>query len=106
MYINLKSKDINIKVCNNYLNRLVGYMFHFDPIINGLYFPDCNGIHTMFLYQPIDVAMTDDNNKILYLYQSVKPWHVIVEKEAKNTYEFASGMLEDYSVGDILKVKE
>lgn len=106
MYINLKNKDIDIKVCNNYFNRLIGYMFYLDPITNGLCFPNCNAVHTMFLYQPIDIAMTDNNNKILYLYQNVKPWRIINEKDVTTTYEFASGMLDEYSVGDSLKIKE
>lgn len=106
MYINLKNKDIVIKPCKSYWSRLTGFMFRFDPITKGLYFPHCNAVHTMFLYQDIDIAMTDDNNKIIYLYQHLKPWHIVSEHEAVDTYEFASGMLDEYSVGDTLKVKE
>lgn len=106
MYINLKNKEINIKKCDNYLSRLIGYMFKIDEINNGLYFPSCNIIHTMFMYQNIDVAFVDENNKILSLYQSVKPWNILFQKEAVSVYEFAENMLDEYSVGDKLLIKD
>ncbi len=105
MYIVLKNKRIKIKDGKNFLYRLIGFMFRIEPIKTGLRLK-CNSIHTFFMYQPIDVAMTDEKNKILYLYQSLKPWSIITPKEGVcYTYEFGNNMLNDYSINDTLKVK-
>jgi hypothetical protein len=106
MYILLKNKKINIKTCKNIFQRIIGFAFKIEPVNYGLFFPNASSIHTFFMYQPIDVAMTDEKNKIIYLYQRVKPWNIIwPKKDVTNIYEFQAGMLDEYSVNDTLKIK-
>lgn len=106
MYIVLKSKKINIKVRKTIIGQIISFIFRIEPIKTGLCFPRCNSTHTFFMYQPIDVAMTDEKNRILYLYQGLKPWKIITPKEGVyNTYVFGFNMLNEYSINDILKVK-
>lgn len=106
MHILLKNKNIEIKTYNTIFKKIKGFTFKIEPIENGLFFPNANSVHTMFMYQPIDIAMTDEKNKIIYLFQHVKPWQIIMpKKDVTNVYEFGAGMLDEYSVNDILKIK-
>lgn len=106
MHINTNNKTIQIKVCKNFFTRLIGFMFHIEPIEYGLCFPKCNCIHTFFMYQPVDVVMTDKNNRILYFYQNLKPWKIIWPKKGVYyTYEFAADSMDYYGVNDIFRVK-
>ena len=57
------SKEFDIKVCNNFKDRLLGLMFK-KNFNYGLCFPRCNSIHTFFMRQNIDVFMADKNNMI------------------------------------------
>ncbi len=106
MHINVNNKTIKIKECKFFFSRLIGFMFKIEPITTGLCFPRCNSLHTFFMYQNIDVVMTDKNNRILYLYQDFKPWQIIWPKKGVYyTYEFAANSMDYYGVGDIFRVK-
>lgn len=78
-----KNKKINIKICNNFFTRLKGFMFK-KNINNILCFPKCNSIHTFFMFKKIDVIMTNKENKVLYIYNNLKPFKIILPK--KNVY--------------------
>jgi len=106
MYIVLKGKNVPIKIWDNIIGKIVSLIFRMEPVKFGLFFPNCNWTHTFFMYHPIDVAMTDEKNKILYLYQGLKPWQIITPKEGvAHTYVFSFNMLNEYSINDTLKVK-
>jgi uncharacterized membrane protein (UPF0127 family) len=106
MYINLRNKDVKIKKCKSFFSRLIGFMFRFEPIETGLFFPKCKSIHTFFMYQNIDLALVDEKNKIVYLYQHFKPWQILWPKPGVyGIYEFGDGYLDEYSVNETLKVK-
>lgn len=49
-----------------------------------LCFPKCNCIHTFFMFNAIDIIMTDEHYNILYTFYNFKPWHIIFPK--KNVY--------------------
>lgn len=83
MYIIKNNIKLEIKVCNNFFNRLMGFMLK-KNITCGLCFPKCNSIHTFFMFKPIDVIMTDKNYNILYIYTNLKPNKIILPK--KNVY--------------------
>lgn len=79
-------------------------MFKKKKIDYGLCFPRCNSIHTFFMLQPIDVIMTDKNNKILYIYSNLKPWKIILpKKNVYYTYELPIGSTNDLKVNDVFK---
>lgn len=97
--------EINVKICKDFKSRLLGLMFkkNFDYI---LCFPKCNSIHTFFMKQAIDVYMTDKNNKIIYIYKSLKPWQVILpKKNIYYTYETMPNLL-NYSIGEYLNIEK
>ncbi len=90
MYIEFEKKKIPILYCNTFIKRLIGMSFKREKQ-NWVYcFPKCNSIHTFFMFQSIDVVMTDINNHILYTYENVKPNHIILpRKDVYYTYEFS-----------------
>lgn len=83
MYIIKDNKKLEIKMCNNIFNRFLGFMFK-KNINHGLCFPKCNCIHTFFMRKPIDVIMTDKNYNILYIFNNLKPYKIILPK--RNVY--------------------
>lgn len=83
MNIIKNNKQIKLKYCNNFFNRLIGFMFK-KNINYSLCFPKCNSIHTFFMLKPIDVIMTNKDFKILYVFKNIKPNKIILPK--KNVY--------------------
>lgn len=90
MYIKINKGKFAIKYCNTFMKRLIGMSFK-KTAQNYIYcFPKCNSIHTFFMFQNIDVIMTDKNNNILYAYENIKPNRIILpKKNVYFTYEFS-----------------
>ena len=102
MKIIYKNKDIEIKICNRFKDRLLGLMFK-KKINYGLCFPKCNSIHTFFMKQNIDIFMADKNNKIIYVKKNLKPFKIILpQKNVYYTYEFGVNQV-DLKIGEIIK---
>ncbi|MBR6690107.1 MAG: DUF192 domain-containing protein [Bacilli bacterium] len=97
-------KSIEIKFCNNFLNRFKGFMFT-NGINKCLCFPKCNSIHTFFMLKPIDVIMTDKNYKILYIFKNVKPYRIILpKKDVYYTFELPINEF-DFKINKKIKIK-
>ena len=103
MNIIINNKKIEIKKCSNFKDRLFGFMFIKDELNYGLFFPNCNSIHTFFCFQNLDIIMTDKNNKVLYIYKNVKPNKIIYKKGIKNIYEFSNNSIKEF---DKLKIND
>jgi len=107
MYLICNNEKIEIENCTTFLKRLIGFMFHLKPIKVGKRFPKCNSIHTFFMFQNIDVIMTDKNNKILKMYPNLKSERIILpKKNVYYTYELPLGTCDNYKINDVLNVKE
>lgn len=97
--------EINVKLCSNFKDRLLGLMFKKEKLDYGLCFPKCNSIHTFFMKQNIDVFMADKNNKVIYIKKNLKPWKLILpKKNVYYSYEFSTGII-DYKIDDIITKK-
>lgn len=106
MNIILNEKNIRVKLCNKFNDRLVGMMLKKDKLNYGLCFPNCNSIHTFFMLQTIDVIMTDKNNKIIYIKKNLKPWKIILpKKNVYYTYEFSKDLIGNVKINDYIKKK-
>ena len=79
-----ENKKIEIKECNTFFSRLIGFMFK-KKIRYALLFNKCNSIHTFFMKSNIDVIMCDKNNKIIYYYNNLSKNKIIWPK--KNVYK-------------------
>ena len=98
MYTDSKLKIIEAK---NFYQKLKGLMFvkKFDYILK----IKCNGIHTFFMKTNIDVVLTDKNGKILYIYNNLKPWKIILpKKNVVYTYEMPQNT-NHYKINQIIK---
>lgn len=100
--VNMIIKNMKVKVCNNFFNRFKGFMFT-KNINYGLCFPRCNSIHTIFMFKPIDVIMTDKDYKVLYIFKNVKPYRIILpKKNVYYTFEFPTNKL-DFRINEKIK---
>ena len=96
--------DLEIRMCANFFRKLMGLMFkkNFDY---GLCFKRCNSIHTFFMREKIDVIMTDKNNKVLYIYNNLDKYRIILPKKGVYyTYELPNNY-NTYNIGDYLQFK-
>jgi len=73
MKIVINDKEINIKNCTSFKDRLLGFMFK-KNITSALLFERCNSIHTLFMKEDIDVIGLDDNNKVVGYKKCLKPY--------------------------------
>lgn len=88
----LEEIDIEIKIVSGFFSKFMGLMFRkgFDYGIR----MECNGIHTFFMRESIDVILTDKNNNVLYIYKGVKPNRIILpKKNVYYTYELPAGTI-------------
>ncbi len=89
---------MEIKACKNHFEKFKGLMFKKN--FNYALKLRCNGIHTFFMKEKIDVILTDKDNKILKIYYAVKPNRIILpQKNVYYTYEFPINS-HKYQVGD------
>ena len=107
MYIKCNNTKIYFNDEKSFFKRFKGFMFRLEPITVGKRFPKCKSIHTYFMFQKIDIIMTDKDNKILYMYPNFGTERIIFpKKKVYYTYEFPVGVCNYYSIGDILKIYE
>ncbi len=107
MYVEINNNKIIVNECTGFWNRFKGYMFRLENIKEGLRFSHCRSIHTYFMFQDIDVIMTDKNHKIIKLYKNLNSERIIFPKrKVYYTYELPVGSIDNIKVGDILEVHE
>lgn len=72
MKLLLNGKYINIKEAISYKERLIGLIGqkNFDF---GMFFKNCNSIHTFFMKEAIDVIGLNEKNEIIFLERNLKP---------------------------------
>lgn len=98
---------MKIMICQTFYNRLIGFMFKIKKINYGLCFPKCNSIHTFFMFQTIDIIMTNKNNKILYLFPNLKPNRIIMpKKNVYYTYELPIDSIKKLKLNDFFDIKQ
>ena len=74
----------------------------------GLVIAPCNSIHMFFMSYPLDVVFLDAQNRVVFLYESIKPWRIgRVVKGAKSAVELPEKTIarSGTQVGDILSVE-
>ena len=80
MNLLLEEKNIYIKKCNSFKDKLLGLMFK-KNIDYGIILIKCNSIHTFFMKENIDIIMTDKNFNVLYVYNNFKKNRIILPKK-------------------------
>lgn len=96
-------RNMEIKEAKTFTQKLKGLMFqrNFDYILKF----KTNGIHTFFMKTNIDVILTDENGKIMYIYCNLKPNRIILPKKGvKYTFEMPVNYLKSKKIGDKLNL--
>ena len=98
------NKKIELKNCKTFFSRLFGFMFK-KEIKYALLFNNCNSIHTFFMKENIDVLLLSKDNKILYIYKSLKPWKIILpKKQVSNILELPSNTCINLKINQKIKI--
>lgn len=99
MNLVLKNNKIKLKFCDNFKEKLMGFMFK-KNIKCALRFK-CKAIHTFFMRENIDIIITDKNNKILYIYNNFKKNRILIKLKSYYFYELPSNS-NTYKVNETL----
>lgn len=74
-------------------------------INKALLFKRCNSIHTFFMFSNIDVILCNEDNVVLYYYNSLEPNKIILPKKGvTRVYELPVNYF-NIKVNDKLEVK-
>ena len=105
MYIKMKNKKVKLVEANTFWERLKGLKFVLGPLEYGVRFPKKKSSNTNFLFERIDVILTDKDDKILYLIENLgTEKKVRRKKDVYNTYFVPRGTVKDLKVGDTLNL--
>ncbi len=86
--------SIELKEANTFSKKLIGLMLKKN--INYALRFRCNGIHTFFMKENIDVIICDKDNNILFIYKDLKKNRIILpKKNVYYTYELPSGTIKN-----------
>ena len=105
MYIKIKNKKVKLVEANTFWERLKGLKFVLGPLEYGVRFPKKKSSNTNFLFERIDVILTDQEEKILYLIENLgTEKKVRRKKDVYNIYFVPRGTVKDLKVGDTLNL--
>ena len=101
----MKNKKVKLVEANTFWERLKGLKFVLGPLEYGVRFPKKKSSNTNFLFERIDVILTDKDDKILYLIENLgTEKKVRRKKDVYNTYFVPRGTVKDLKVGDTLNL--
>ena len=104
MYLTINEQKIPIKVAQTFKEKLTGLSLK-ENINYGLLIPNCNHIHTFFMYENIDVLFLDEKNMIMYKYVAMPPKRTFKVYENINktsVLELPQNASKALKIGDIL----
>lgn len=81
----------DIKICTSFKDRFFGFMFKKEKLNYGLYFENCNSIHTFFCRQPLNIYFFDRSGNVILNESCFKPWKVKYIKNCYAVLEFSQG---------------
>ena len=106
MKLIINKKKINIVEKNNFLEKLKGIKFILEPIKDAYRFKS-HYANTYFLFQRVDIIMTDENNKVLYIYPNCKTEKLIFPKfNVKYVYFLPLETTKDLEINQLLKISK
>ena len=106
MYLKLKKKNIDILEYTRFVDRFKSFKFYLEKIDFGIWLPRKKLANTYFFCQKVDICFTDKDDRILYLYESVKSEKMIFKIKSHNIYFLPLGTCSNLKVGDKLNKKE
>lgn len=107
MELNINDKKIKIYLYDTFFLKLKGLALKKNKINYGICLKRCNSIHTFFMFQNIDICMTDKNNKIIYLKSNLgKNKIVLPKRNGYFTYELPLNTVSNLKLNDKIKIEE
>ena len=104
MYLKAKNKKIKLYEYTKFKDRNKTFKFYLKKINFGIKLPNKKLANTCFYCHKVDICFTDKNDKILYLYSSVKTEKRILKLKAKNIYYLPEGTCNNLKIGDKIKI--
>ncbi len=106
MKLIIKKKKLNIIEKNKFLEKVKGIKCILEPIKDAYRFTS-HYANTYFLFQRVDIIMTDKDDKILYMYPNCKTEKLIFPKlNVKYVYFLPLGTTKDLEIDQILKISK
>lgn len=106
MKLIINKKKLNIVEKNSFFEKLKGIKFVLEPIKDAYRFKS-HYANTYFLFQRVDIIMTDENNKVLYIYPNCKTEKLIFPKfNVKYVYFLPLETTKDLEINQILKISK
>lgn len=104
MYLRINNKKtFEVVELVNFWERFKALKFDLEKLDYVIKFPNRKIVTTVFLCQKIDIIMTDEEDKILYLYSNVKSEKYFLPKfKVKNVYFLPLDCAREFEVGDRL----
>lgn len=100
MKIKIDNVAIELREANTFFDKFLGLMF--KKKINYCLKLKCNGIHTFFMKEAIDIILTNKNNEVLYIYKNLKPNRILLpKKNVFYTYELPYGTIKNKDIRKI-----
>ena len=106
MKLIINSNKLDIIEKNDFLNKLKGIKFILEPIKDAYRFKS-HYANTYFLFQRVDIIMTDKDDTILYMYPNCKTEKLIFPKmNVKYVYFLPLGIAKELEIKQKLKVNK
>lgn len=104
MKLIINGNKLDIIEKNDFLNKLKGIKFILEPIKDAYRFKS-HYANTYFLFQRVDIIMTNEKNEILYIYKNCKTEKLIFPKiNVKYVYFLPLGTTKDLEINQELKI--
>jgi len=88
------------------MRGLLGRSSREFPKGKGLWLRSCEGIHTIGMAFPIDVAYLDGQNRVRHMYHGLRPFRIgKITWEVRSVLELPAGILKESrtEIGDVLQ---
>ena len=105
MKLKINNKELDIVIAKDFKTRLLGLMGK-KNINYGMLFPKCNGVHTYFMKEKIDIIGLNEEGQVIYIYRSVPKNKIVkISEDAKKTsiLELPENTSQKLYIGSILK---
>ncbi len=105
MYIKVKNRKVKLMEANTFWERLRGLKFVLGPLEYGVRFPKKKRANTNFLFERVDVILTDKDEKIIHMIEKLgTEKKVRRRRHVENIYFVPIGTVKDLKVDDKLEL--
>ena len=106
MILKIKNKKIEIKEYTTFKDRFKSLKFVLDPIDYGIKIPNTRWMTTYYFCQRVDICITDQDNKIIYLRPNCKSEKRRFLWQKYNVYYLPLKTCESLNIGNQLETKK